>query len=297
MVYKCLSQKPYDFIDEFHDNGFLNLEQAINFFQAYPFEEELRDARNNELTDRFSIIKFQNDSNCALSIWKENSDGTFLYYENGKQFAQFFVSNNFLENKEGVSVQRFIELFFSETIESEIILKEFDDEITLEELAKSDDIHKKEITFSFNDNTQKIGNFYELIPWFIATVFIFVFNLDNLYLSLAFSLLWLPSCCLFLTYWRVNKNAVVKIDYSQKTLSYNKDGMRIKFNRNEIDKCFIYEVSSSRSMFSSYSYLHIVLSDRRRIVITNFMTEPRNIVKYLDLNYKVDEVIIPFLPF
>lgn len=288
MVYKCLSQKPDDFIDEFHDNGFVNLEQAINFFRVYPFVEELKQVRSNELTDRFPIIIFQNDLNCKLSIWKENSDGTFLCYENEKQSSQFFISNNFLENKEGVSVKFFIELFFSETIENEI---------TLKKKRKSNDIRKQPITFSFNDNTQKIGNFYELIPWFIATVFIFVFNLDDLYLSLAFSLLWLPSCCLFLTYWRVNKNAVVKIDYSQKTLSYNKDGMRIKFNRNEIDKCFIYEVSSSRSMFSSYSYLHIVLSDRRRIVITNFMTEPRNIVKYLDLNYKVDEVIIPFLPF
>jgi len=284
-MYKCLSQKPDDFIDEFHDNGFVNIEQAINFFRAYPFEEELKDSRTNEILNRFSIIKFQNDTNCELSIWKENLDGAFLCYENEKQYAQFFVSNNFLENKEGLSVEYFIKLFFSETIEKEIVLKK---------QRKSNDFRKQPIIFSFNDDTKKVKNLYASIPWFIVSIFLF--RLD-LYVSLIFSLLWLPSCYLFITYWIVNKNAVVKIDYSQKTLSYVKGGNKIKFNRNEIDKCFIYEVTSSRSSLVSYSYLHIVLSDRRRIVITNFIAEPRNIVKYLDLNYKVDEVMIPFLPF
>lgn len=99
MEYKCFFQKPDDFIDEFHDNGIVNLEQAVNFFRAYPFVEELKKARNNELTNRFPIIKFQNDSNCALLIWKENLDGTFLCYENEKQASQFFISNNLLKIK------------------------------------------------------------------------------------------------------------------------------------------------------------------------------------------------------
>ncbi len=293
MEYKCLSQQPDDFIDEFHDNGIVNIEQAVNFFRAYPFVEELKKARNNELTNRFSTIKFQNDSNCALSIWKENLDGTFLCYENEKQASQFFISNNFLENKESVSVEFFIELFFSETIENEI---------TLKKKIKFNDIRKQPISFSFNDDTKKIRNLYASMPWFVLSILFLVFSYEYMsemiYFHLILSLFWLPSCYLYISYWKANKNAVVKIDFSQKTLSYEKDGKRIKFNRNEIDKCFIYEVSpSSRVNTKSFSYLHIVLFDRRRIVITNFIAEPRNVVNYMDLNCKVDEVMIPFLPF
>ena len=293
MVYKCLSQRPDDFIDEFNDNGFVNLEEAINFFRTYPFVEELKLVRSNELTERFSIIKFQNNSNCMLSIWKENLDGTFLCYENENQFAQFFISNNFLENKDGLNTDYFIKLFFLETIENEI---------TLKKKIKSNDIRKQPIAFSFNDDTKKIRNLYASLPWFVFSMLFLILGYkhmsDLIFLHVILSLFWLPSCYLYLSYMRVNKNAKVKIDYSQKSLSYEKDGKRIKFNRSEIDKCFIYEVSaSSRLNTKSFSYLHIVLFDRRRIVITNFIADPRNVVNYLDLNYKVDEVMIPFLPF
>lgn len=240
-MYKCLSQKPDDFIDEFHDNGFVNIEQAIIFFKNYPFEEELNQARNNGLHDRFSTLQFANDSNCRLLIWIESLEGIFLRYENGKQFSQFFVSNNFFENRKQLNVEYFINLFFLDKIEEEIILKV---------QRKANNINKQPIVFSFNDNPKKAKNLYPAIPWFCLTTFPFVyfyFNMEDItYLSLIFSLFWLPSCFLFLTYWRVNKNAIVKIDYSQKTISYEKDGKRIKFNRNEIDKCYIYEVNTSR---------------------------------------------------
>lgn len=293
MKNRYLTQKTDSFTDEFKDNGTVDLEQAIEYFRKYPFEEELKETKKNEIQNRFSKIVFENQNNKKITIWIKDSNGTFLRYENEKQFAQFFISKNFNENKEGLSVEYFLNLFFSGNIEEKLNLK------NQKSITK---IEKQLITFSFNDS-KKIKNLFNSIPWFLGSIIFEFYDYQSkfgisIYLHLILSFFWLPSVLLFLSYWRINKNAIVKIDSLEKTLSYEKDGKRIKFNRNEIDKCIINEEksSSSRSNTKNFSYLRIILFNKKEVIITNFITEPHNIVNYLNLNYKINDRYMAILP-
>jgi hypothetical protein len=291
---RYLIQKSDYFIDEFKEIGFVDLEQAINSFKEFPFEEELIETKRKEIANRFSKIIFQSDNSKKVTIWIENNEGFFFCYENGKQFSQFFISNNFVENKEGLTVEYFLNIFFSGNIEEKLNLK------NIKPIQK---IEKRVITFSFNDST-KIYTLYNSIPWFIGSIIFLIYDYQNksgmmIYAHLILSLFWLPSLYLFLSYWRINKNATVKIDTFENVLSYQKDGKRTTFNRNEIDKCLINEEesTSSRSNTKKFSYLHIILLNKEEIIITNFITEPHNIVNLLNLNYKVNDRYMATLPF
>ena len=294
MKNRYLTQKYNSFIDEFQDNGFVNLEKAIECFEEYPFEEELREAKTKLIKNRYSKVIFQNETYKKLSIWIENNQGTFLSYENGKESAQFFISKNFNENMEGLNVEYFLNLFFTEKIEEKLNLKKIESSLK---------IKKQIITYSFNDS-EKINTLYNSIPWFIFSTIFLIYDYQSkfemvVYVHLMLSLFWLPSLFLFLSYWIKNKNAIVIIDTFENILSYEKDGKRIKFNRNEIDKCVINEEESTsiRSNTKKFSYLHIVLSNKKEVIITNFITEPHNIVKLLSLNYKINDTYMAILPF
>ena len=129
------------------------------------------------------------------------------------------------------------------------------------------------------------------IPWLILSIIAFVYDYNNkfqmgIYVHMILCLFWLPSFILYISYWIKNENAIVKIDPLEKTIAYEKDGKRVIFNRNEIVKCFINEEASSsaRSNTKSYKYIHFILKDKRDVIITNFITEPENIAKTLNLN-------------
>jgi hypothetical protein len=294
MKYQYLIQKADFFIDEFKDNGTVTLEQAINFFRIYPFKEELMKFQEKEIINRFSKILFKTEDDITLSIWIENNNGYILLYENKKQFAEFFISNDFNENKKGLSVEYFLELFFFQKIEEELNLK--NKRIQLKRNIQP-------IIFTFK-NTNKINNLYRSIPWLILSIIIFIYDYNNnfkigLYVQLIFCLFWLPSFILYLSYWKKNENATVKIDPLEKTIVYEKGGKSVKFNRNEIVKCFINEETSTsvRSNTKSYKYIHFILKDKRAVIITNFITEPENIAKPLNLNCTINDRYISFLPF
>lgn len=294
MKNRYLTQKYDSFIDEFKDNGFVDLEKAIEYFQAYPFEEELKETKTKLIENRFSKVIFQNEIDKKLSIWIENNQGTFLSYENGKQSAQFFISKNFNENIEGLNVEYFLNLFFIEKIEEKLNLKKINSTLK---------IKKQIITFPFA-KSEKINTLYNSIPWFIGSIIFLIYDYQSkfpiaIYAHLMLSLFWLPSFFLFSSYWLKNKNAVVKIDTFENILSYEKDGKKIKFNRNEIDKCIINEEESTsiRSNTKKFSYLHIVLLNKEEVIITNFITEPHNIEKLLNLNCKINDTYMAILPF
>jgi hypothetical protein len=291
---RYLTQRFDSFIDEYKDNGLVSLEKAIDFFNTYPFDEELKEVKKNEIVNRFSKIAFESENNQKLSIWIENDEGYFLYYENEKEFAQFFISRNFNENVEGLEVEYFLNLFFANNIEEKLNLK------NIEPNLKS---KKQLIYFSFEDS-KKLNTLYSSIPWFIGSLIFLIYDYQSkfgmvIYAHIILSLFWLPSLLLYLSYWRINKNAIVKIDSFENIISYQKDGKRIVFNRNEIDKCVINEEesTSNRSNTKKFSYLHITLFNKEEIIFTNFITEPHNIVNLLKLNYKVNDRYMAILPF
>ncbi|HJS01677.1 MAG TPA: hypothetical protein VJ780_12160, partial [Flavobacterium sp.] len=156
--------------------------------------------------------------------------------------------------------------------------------------------------FSF-ENSKKLNTLYNSIPWFIISVVFLFYDYQSkfgmvIYAHITLSLFWLPSLFLFLSYWLINKNAIVKIDSFENIISYQKDNKKIMFNRNEIDKCILNEEesTSNRSNTKKFSYLHITLFNKEEIIITNFITEPRTIINLLNLNYKVNDRLMSILP-
>jgi hypothetical protein len=184
----CNIQKVDFFVDQIEDKGLVDLIGAIDAFQNFPFEDQLQQAAQRELTSCFPTISF-----------------------------------------------------------------------------KSSDDH---------DNNFELG-------WGI---------------QLLISLFWFPGTLLHLTYWFKNNNATVKVDQKAKIIKYIKDDKEISFNRQEIVNCEINESRNWSAPWSGYRYLLIVLKDHRKVVISNFITEPEKIIDLLKLNFKIDKRTIPFLP-
>ncbi len=194
MKYSYLIQEPSFFIDEFKDNGIVNLEQSIAYFHNYPFIQQLKEVQEKEIINRYPKIIFRSEDDKTLTIWIEDQKGYLVSYENEKQFAQFYISNNFNENAEGYSVEYFLELFFNQKIEEKLNLKN-------KGVQKTN--NNQFLTFSFKE-TKKINNLFMSFPWLLISIILIIYDYRNafpmaIYAHLILSLFWLPSFILYLS--------------------------------------------------------------------------------------------------
>ncbi len=298
MTFTYNIQKVDFFVDQFEDKGQINLDGAMEAFQNFPFADQLKQARERELTSCLPTISFKSNDGKILGIWAQDDKGFFLHYDNGTKVSEFYISNDFNKNPEGLAVEEFIGQLFNGTIEHSLKLVDKYAQDNKHETAPIDKKHL--LNFSFTD-TNKLQHYLWTVPFLILSLLFLNADLEKkLELGWGFHLLlsffWLPGTIVHLSYWFKNNNANVTVDTHAKTIEYGKDRQKIKFNRNEILNC---ELNESRAWFapwSSYRYLWIVLNDSRQIVITNFITEPENIIDLLKLNFKTSIRTIPFLP-
>lgn len=296
-------QKVNFYVDQFEEKGQVTLKQAIEVFQSFPFIEQLEEKSNREMTSCWPKITFRTEDGKLLSIWAEHSDGFYLHYGNGDKVSDIEISYDFVKNPHGLEVEDFIELFFKEKIEETIVLKEketqedylFDKDIPTE---KSN--HKRILTYSF-DETPSFYHLHWSLVWFALTLFSFVTNIikgGNLeWVILVMAFFWLPNFILHTTYWFFSKGTYVSIDTISKSIEIERDGVIRKFTRKDIQTCELHEAKSSKAKaMGDYRYLLFELSDHSKIVVTNFVTEPENILEPLKLNYKVNGRTFAFLP-
>lgn len=304
MTFICYIQKVDFFIDQVEEKGDVTLDQAIEIFQNFPFAEQLKEARERELTSCSPTVSFRSADGKVLAVWAQDDKGFSLHYNNTKQVANFYISNDFEKNPRGLVVEEFIELFFNESIEQELNLTDIEiekvSEVEENIESKPQPIYSDIVKFSFSD-TKKFKHLLWTLPFLGLALFLLKVDAQKNFslgwgFHLFFSLLWLPSIIVHLTYLFKNNGAVVTIDTKSKTLSYEKNGQQIKFNRADIHNCEINEVRSYKAPWNSYRYIWFVLKDSRQVVITNFITEPENIINALKPNFKVDRRTVPFLP-
>jgi hypothetical protein len=287
------------FTDQVEEMGLVDLAGAIEAFQRFPFDDQLKEARQRELTSSLPKIIFTSNENKTLEVWALDDKGFCLLYDNGTEVADFYLSNDFEKNPEGFAVEEFIEQFFNGTIEQSLCLVEKD--------VKQDNLFEphlilsgKTLTFSYRD-TNMLKPFLWIVPSLILAIFLFATDLVNKFefgwrVHFLMGFLWFPGIIVHASYWLKNHNSSVTIDPKAKTIEYQKNGQTIKFNRNDIYNCEVNESRSVWSPWNSYCYLWIVLKDHTQIVITNFITEPETIINSLKLNFKTDRRSIPFLP-
>jgi hypothetical protein len=287
-------QKVDFFVDQIEEKVQVDLDGAIDAFQNFPFEDQLKQAAQRELTSCLPTISFKNSDGKTLGIWAQDDKGFFLFYDTGKQTSEFFLSNDFNKNPEGLTVEEFIELFFNGTIEQSIKLND--------KFVENNDSNDKKtelgsiVTFSFSD-TNKFTPLVWTILYFILALAIFRVDMVNKFeigwgIHLLMGFFWIPGMILHISYWIKNNSARVTIFPKEKIIEYEKNGQVIKFSRNEINNC---EVNEGRRIWSGYSYLWIVLKDERKIIITSFIAKPELIVDMLNLNFKTRNRVIPFL--
>ncbi|PZX49028.1 hypothetical protein LV84_04305 [Algoriphagus ratkowskyi] len=295
------SIQKFDFFpDQFDEKGKVDLDSAIGVFQNFEFLEQLKSAERLETTSCIPTIIYKSNKGKKLTISAFDGNGFSLLYETAEKEVEFFISNNFEENPSGILVEEFIEMFYEQTIENELILVNKEQIITEEKEQIIKPTNKNVIIYSFKDKG-KLRYFLWSLPWLIISIILAYYNLKSgfqfgwYYVGLV-CLFWFPALIVHLSYWFKNKNARVLIDRTEKTLTYEKDGEIIKFNRSDIKLCEWNHSNYSRSTMFEYSYLWFVLNDKRKIVITNFVTEPENIINALNLKYSSEKRTAPFLP-
>lgn len=303
MKFSYSIQKVSFYVDQFEEKGDVTLKKAIHVFQNFPFSEQLEEEGKREMTSCWPKIEFRSENGKLLSIWAEHKDGFYIHYSNGDKVSDIEISYDFEKNPDGMEVEDFIELFFKQEIEETLVLKEketredylFDKDIPMEKSIQ-DPIQ----TYSFNE-TPSFYHLHWAIVWFVLTLFWFEANItkdgDLEWLILLMTFIWLPNFILHITYWSFSKGTQISIDAINKSIEIERNGFTKKFNRMDIQKCELHEARSSRAKaMGDYRYLLIELNDKSKIVVTNFVTEPENILEPLKLNYEVIGRTFVFLP-
>ena len=293
-------QKVNFFADQFEDKGKIQEEDLIDAFYNFPFVEQFEEAKNRKLTSCFPKIIFKSDCGLSLSIWAESEEGFFLKYENESQESEFYISNEFNASNDGLIVEDIIELFSKGKIESLLTLRPKENADRLAALSKKLKISNNDQakTYKYKEK-KKFKHFTWLIVCLISTL-IFSFFLEGRDFDIAwkiylfFSMYWLPSLLLYFSYWLKNENTTILIDRELKTITYEKDGTRIKLNRADICDCSLIETRSSRRFVHSFRYLSIEQKNERNFVITNLIVEPELIIEALNLHYRVKRKFLPF---
>jgi hypothetical protein len=294
MKFTCYIQKVDFFIDQMEDKGEVNLEKAIEIFQNFPFDLQLKEARNRELTYRFPTVFFKSSDGKGLGIWKVDFDGFYIYYDNNNQVLNFFLSNNFEKNPKGLLVEEFIEYFFHQVIEDKLSL------VNTVIVEKEKTFEEKVLSFSFNAS-ENFKSYFWTLPILIIYIFLSIADAMTKFdmswtFHLLFIFMWLPTTLMHISYWLINYNAIVTIDSEEKTLTFKNDNKHVSFKREDIHYCELVEVDTVRIPWKFYRYLLFELKDKRKIIITSFITEPENILNALKPNYKVVTKFLPFPP-
>lgn len=300
MNFTCNIRKVDFFIDEIEELGTVDLDQAILIFQEFPFEAQLQEAKELEALGCPPTVTFLSSDGKELSIWTVNDEGFSLFYDNGTQISNFYISNNIEKNPDGLLVEEFIELFFNGTIEHELKLAD-KDEYDVEPLLEAYENNNSApiVTFQYK-GMENIKPYIFTLVYLVGAIIIFILDAQsNFKMGWGFhaiiSLFWLPGTYLQYTYWQKNKGATVTINKETKTLKYLSDYENIQFKRTDIKYCKVVECTSIKAPWSGYSYILFKLNNGKQVVITNFITNHSNIINTLKPLVKNEKEIIPFI--
>lgn len=303
MTFTCNIKKVDFFIDQDEELGQVTIEHAIEIFHDFPFAEQFKELSVRELSSSLPTITFKSANKKELAIWAKNEEGFYLHYNSGNKISDFYLSNNFEKNTERLIVEDFIALFFNGTIEKSLNLKnrmQLQPEIEEKSESLNDTESLNIVTYSFKGASRNKDLFW-LLPWLIVTLLLLKMESKNfseirwgIYIMLSF--FWMPSIIIHISYWIKNYGSKVTIDTKSKKMTYQKNGQIIEFSRDDIHHCEVNETRSFKVSWYGYRYIWFVLKDKRQVVITNFITEPDNIIDALKPNFKIEKRTIPFLP-
>lgn len=299
-TYTWKIQLTKNYPDEFLQKGSIDKEKAVEEFQLFPWDKELDDFKRSTNTPTIPSIIFTSDDQRQLIIEAVNVDGYSVEYSNfsSGKFSDIYISNDFEKNS--LSTEEIIDLFFDSTIEPHLKLKDIDivpTQITEEKITESPVF----IEFNFKSNHWSFISpraFLWLVLGLLYLRLSYV-NESNLPMigNVVFIFIFLTPTVIHLTYLLKNYTAKVKINTIDHELVYTKGSKQIKFTRDDIFRCQV--TTGKHSMYSTvhnYSYAWFILHNGTHVIITCFVADPYEIVESLKCKYEEKVRIFPFLP-
>ena len=281
------------FSGEVREMGETDLENAITYFQNFPFEEVWKTAKMKADSPERPTITIKSEDGKSLTIWSDGTAGFSFSYFNGKQVGDAFLAADVTKNPKGYSIEMFIEKFFDQTIEPWLNLVDYMEEPDATEMDTLDR-NKGIVTFTTKENKGRPYVFWimflllNLVALRMSWVQSKSFSEVDVFVSILLGFFWLPGVYLQVSYWLHDKSSCLIINTKDKTLERLTKMDSVKFNRNEVLRTEIHEGRRPQ-----YSFLKIMLNDGRNIVITSLTVDPGVVPELLGLPFKTIKRFIP----
>ncbi len=285
--YKCYLQHVESLPDVEEEVGEVNLEQAIQAFNDYPWEEQLEKADKRAMTSTLPTISFKSDENRILGIWTKNNEHFELHYENETHYSDFSISYDLTINQEGFSVEDFIVLFFEDKVETYLTLKK-----------KKERQERRKANFILRLETKHQGKFFiPILVWLLVDSVAFYateFN-ELLFPNIMVLLLWLIPTLLYVNYWIINKDTVVEVKGKNANIKFSNGQVSLLFTRMDVASSKLVVTRSFLAPWSLMSYLRITLKGGEVVFLTSLLGEIEAMLNGLDIHYQHERSVLPFL--
>jgi len=299
-TYTWKTQLSKNYSDQFQPKGSIDKEKAIEEFQLFPWDKELDDFKRSIDNPTIPKIIFDSNDQRQLIIEAIDIEGYRVEYSNfstGK-FSEIYISNDFEKNN--LSTEEIIDLFFDNTIEPHLKLKDIaipGTEETEEKIKESPEC----LEFNFKSNNLSFISPRAFLWLGIALIYLRLSYVGESNLPMLGNIFLISICLtpilIHLTYFLKNYSAKAKIDTRNHEITYMKGSKEIKFNRDDIYRCQV--TTGKRSLYSTvhnYSYVWFILNNGKHITLTCFMADPYEIIAALNCKCEEKQSILPFLP-
>ncbi|MCC6372992.1 MAG: hypothetical protein IT236_18460 [Bacteroidia bacterium] len=300
MEHTWQTQSHTSFSDEFVSKGAISRESAIEAFQTFDWENEIAGYKKSNDKSTTPKIIFNAGNQCQLIIEATNELGYNLSYSNfaSHKLAEIYVSNDFEKNP--VTVEELIDLFFEGNIEPELKLSDLVITETANELQNNESTHNN-VVFNYSKNHFRFFSPRAFLWLVLALVYARLMYLKTLaipvFSALVLVLIFLMPVFIHLQYLFKNYAARVMIDKDNHELSFIKGGKEIRFNRSDIFRCqYTIGKHSTLSTTHNYSYVWFILNDGRYICITCFVAKAEELLAAINCKYEIKYRLLPFLP-
>jgi hypothetical protein len=279
------------------DLGIVTYFEAIEMFQSFPWETEIREMHENIGAFRQPSFIFKNNNNQILTLAGDDR-GFDLTYMNGAYTFQVYLYNEITLNPDEVNVEYLIKDFFWDRLE-----RQFSDDTTSTNEGFPE-VKRYDIKTPQN-HMLRFWTFVNIGIVILANAVFFVFFINLYKHDIEFLVLFEaflfaicgPGIILWVTYHLKNKDVKIIVNPSKNTLTYINGDSLVEISKKEIATCQISTSSShsSRRYWHDFKFLRIKLHDGRKFIITCLIADPEQICADLKWKYRQNYFYFPTL--
>lgn len=268
--------------------GEVDFEKAIEKFNAFPWQQQLKKAEKREMSSNVPQVSFRNNAGKILKISTSNLEYFKLYYANPSHEAFFTLSRDVNQNKKGLFVEDFIEWFFTENIESRLKLRRKQENLTI----------PMDLDIKFKPQYQwKFA--IPFITWFPVHLWVLLVNpipeMPFLLIHVLLGSFWVIPLVLYWQYYLLNRQSTLTTSTSKKSLIYKERRKIIEFSPADVKYCEYVSTRSSRAPWNRHEYIRLILKDHQNIILTSVLGDVKEVLFKTKIHYKNINAFIPLI--